>query len=612
MSKRPPVIGIDLGTTNSVSGVVQSGQVTIIPNRAGGRLTPSVVALSRDGKRLVGATARRQAITNPEGTIHAAKRLIGRRFSSPEVQATLPRLSYAVREGAHDDVRIRFGGVDCAVPELSALVLSSLREDAEAFLGQPVSQAVITVPAHFSDAQRQATKDAGRIAGLEVLRILNEPTAAAVAYAFGRRLSGRVLVFDLGGGTFDVSLLDVGDGVYEVLSTGGDTFLGGEDFDQRIIDWLAGSFANEHGIDLRGDPMALQRLRDAAERAKIELSTSQQAQVNLPFLYTPKGGGTALHLQATLTREQFESLTRDLAERTIEVVGEVLLDAGLRPTAVQEVLLVGGQTRMPMLQTMVHRHFGREPSKGVHPEEVVAVGAALHAHTLGSGEGDVTLLDVTSLSLGVAIAGGFVRRLIPRNTTVPTAITETFATSRDGQETVKIMVLQGEAEHAAKNELLGAFSLSALRPAPRGEVKIDVTFEIDSEGIVSVSALNQESGARQQITVAASGGLTPEELEALVGREKDLIAERGGHEARQRRTELLSAVVEAQQLLPRVRALTGRVSSGGGLGRAEAMLAAAAGLPEEAPLPQVVDSLDEVQRLIRSLRAMVHGPGDAP
>ncbi|HYX93266.1 MAG TPA: Hsp70 family protein, partial [Myxococcaceae bacterium] len=434
-----PVIGIDLGTTNSVVATVQDGQPVVIKNRTGHNLTPSVVAVSRTGKRLVGQIAKRQAITNPNDTVYAAKRLIGRKYSSAQVQQALKVLPYSIVPGEHDDVRIRLAGKDYALPEISAMVLYELKLDAEAYLGRPIHRAVITVPAYFNDGQRQATKDAGKIAGLEVLRIINEPTAAALAYGFGKNVLGKVAVFDLGGGTFDVSVLEVGNDVFDVIATGGDTYLGGEDFDQRIIDWLVVGFAKEHGIDLRKDRMALQRLKDAAERAKIELSSVKEAEINLPFISTPPGGGTALHLQQVVTRDKLEDLTRDLADRTLKICEQVLAEAKVKPSELKEIILVGGMTRMPRIVDVVRSYFKREPCKGVHPEEVVALGACIQANSLVADEGEVLLLDVTPQSLGVAIAGGYVRRLIPKNTTVPTSVSEAFNTSKDHQTTVKIM-----------------------------------------------------------------------------------------------------------------------------------------------------------------------------
>ncbi|MGQ0503823.1 MAG: molecular chaperone DnaK, partial [Myxococcaceae bacterium] len=496
MADRELVIGIDLGTTNSVVATVSGNQPAVIKNRTGQNLTPSVVALTKAGKRLVGQIAKRQAITNPQETIYAAKRLIGRKFSSQQVQDALKVLPYQVQCGEHDDIRVRLGGKDVSLPEISAMVLLELKLDAEAFFGRPVNKAIVTVPAYFNDGQRQATKDAGKIAGLDILRILNEPTAAALAYGFGKNVSGKLAVFDLGGGTFDVSVLEVGNNVFDVIATGGDSYLGGEDFDNRIIEWLVFGFAKEHGVDLRKDRMALQRLKDAAEKAKIELSSVKESQVNLPFICTPPGGGAALHLQRALTREKLEELTGDLCERTLTLCEQVLGEAGVKASDLKEVILVGGMTRMPRVVESVKKFFKREPCKGVHPDEVVALGAAVQAYALtsdGEEREQVLLLDVTPQSLGVAIAGGYVRKLIPKNTTVPTSMTEIFNTSKENQTTVKIMVLQGERELAHENELLGEFILTGLRQAPRGDVEIEVTFEINSEGIVSVAARDKET-----------------------------------------------------------------------------------------------------------------------
>ena len=563
MAESEPLIGIDLGTTNSIVATVQDGQPIVIKNRTGQALTPSVVAVSKNGKRLVGGIAKRQAITNPQETVYAAKRLIGRKFSSHEVQNALRSLPYEVVAGQHDDLRIRMGGRDLSVPEISAMILQELKVDAEAHFGRPVSKAVITVPAYFNAAQRQATKDAGRIAGLDVLRIINEPTAAALAYGFGRTVNGRVAVLDLGGGTFDVSVLEINQGVFDVVATGGDTYLGGEDWDNRIIEWLVFGFAKEHGIDLRKDRMALQRLKDAAEKAKVELSSVRESQLNLPFISTPPGGGAALHLQGTLTREKLEDLTSDLAERVVGITTEVLGEAGVRPSELKEVILVGGMSRMPKIVEAVRGHFRKEPCKGVHPEEVVALGAAIQAHALVAQEGELLLLDVTPQSLGVAIAGGSVRRIIPKNTTVPTSATEVFATSKDFQRTVKIMVLQGEHELAPQNELLGEFLLTGLREAPRGQVEIEVTFDINAEGIVSVSARDRETGGRQSITVTASSGLTEEELRRIMDEQREyLMAARMSDELKTRRMELDSLARDVVDALTRARLLPG----GGGLG----------------------------------------------
>jgi len=552
---REPVIGIDLGTTNSVVGTVQSGQPIVIKNRLGQNLTPSVVAYAKSGKQLVGQIGKRQAVTNPEGTIYAAKRLIGRKYSSQRVQQVIKTLSYPVTCGEHDDIRVQLGGNLLSLPEISAAVLRELKLDAEAFFGEPVTRAVITVPAYFNDGQRQATKDAGKIAGLDVLRIINEPTAAALAYGFGKNVSGKVAVFDLGGGTFDISVLEINKGVFDVAATGGDTLLGGEDFDNRIIEALVFGFAKEHGIDLRKDRMALQRLKDAAEKAKIELSTVNETQVNLPFICTPPGGGSALHLQRSLTREKLEELTEDLCERTISICEQVLSEAKVRPDDLKEVILVGGMTRMPRIIAKVKNYFRRELCKGVHPEEVVALGAAVQADALTQQESRVLLLDVTPQSLGVAIAGGYARKLIPKNTTVPTSTTEVFTTSKDLQTTVKIMVLQGESEIARDNELLGEFVLSGLREATRGEVEIEVTFEINSEGIVSASAKDKETGIQQSITVTASGGLTREELGEILEKQADnLLDSPEDEELAQRRRELSEAMRNVRGFLPKVKA----------------------------------------------------------
>ncbi len=511
-----PVIGIDLGTTNSVLATVEKGVAHAIVNRSGSNLTPSVVAVAKNGKRLVGQIAKRQSVTNPEGTAIAVKRFIGRKWSDPRIEEIRKRYGYELVAGEHDDIRVKLPDRAYAAPELSALVLAELRADAEVYFGRPVKKAVITVPAYFNDGQRQATKDAGVIAGLEVLRIINEPTAAALAYGFGKQVAGKIAVFDLGGGTFDISVLEVNRGVFEVRSTGGDTYLGGEDFDNRIVEWLVFNFAKEFNTDLRQDRMAMQRLRDAAEKAKCELSTLKETPINLPFLFTPKGGGGTLHLQRTLTRDKLEELTADLVERCIDHCRTALDDAKVGPRDLKEVLLVGGMTRMPRVQEAVKKFFGRDPSKGVHPDEVVALGAAVQAAALTQSDSEVLLLDVTPQSLGVAIAGGYTRFLIPKNTTVPTSTSEVFTTSRDGQTVVKIMVMQGEDNLAAKNELLGEFILSGLRNAPRGTVEIEVTFEINAEGIVSVLGRDRETGQKQSITVAASGGLTPEEMQKIL------------------------------------------------------------------------------------------------
>jgi molecular chaperone DnaK len=597
MADHEPVIGIDLGTTNSVVAIVQGGQPQVIKNRTGQLLTPSVVAVTAGGKRLVGHLAKRQAITNPENTVYASKRLIGRKYSSAQIQKAREVLPYHLVCGEHDDVRVQLGDRPVSLPEVAAAVLQELRKDAEALLGRTVTKAVVTVPAYFNDGQRQATKDAGRIAGLDVLRIINEPTAAALAYGFARNVNGKIAVFDLGGGTLDVSVLDVSKGVFEVVATGGDTYLGGEDFDNRIIEWLVMSFAKEHGVDLRKDRMALQRLKDAAERAKMELSTVQETAINLPFLYTPTGGTSALHLQASLSRAKLEELTRDLAERTVQIAEQVLGEAKVRASELKEIILVGGMTRMPMVQALVQRHF-KEPSKGVHPEEVVALGAAIQADALLRPDSQVLLLDVTPQSLGVAIAGGYTRRLISKNTTVPTSVTETFHTSRDGQTTVKIMVLQGESDIAHQNELLGEFILSGLRLATRGEVEIDVTFDINAEGIVSVSARDRETGLQQSIIVTASGGLTDTELKDILADQDDLLLDAGASsEVLLKRTALETAAKEVEALMPQVRQLTGSSEFGrDALRKADGILASSRAAAKSEDIILLADWVDQLEK----------------
>jgi molecular chaperone DnaK len=612
MADREPVIGIDLGTTNSVVATVQSNQPVVIKNRTGSNLTPSVLAVSKTGKRLVGQIAKRQAITNPQDTIYASKRLIGRKFSSQQVQESMKVLSYQVVCGDHDDIKIRMGGKDVSLPELAAMVLVELKLDAEAHFGQPVTKAVITVPAYFNDGQRQATKDAGRIAGLDVLRIVNEPTAAALAYGFGKSVNGKIAVFDLGGGTFDISVLEIGNGVFDVIATGGDTYLGGEDFDNRIIEHLVYGFAKEHGVDLRKDRMALQRLKDAAEKAKIELSSAKEAQVNLPFICTPPGGGTALHLQKPLTREKLEELCADLVEKCITMCDQVLAEAKVKPGDLKEMVLVGGMTRMPKVVEAVKKYFKRDPCKGVHPDEVVALGAAVQAHSLTSEESQVLLLDVTPQSLGVAIAGGYVRRLIPKNTTVPTSTTESFNTSKDGQTTVKIMVLQGESELAHQNELLGEFILTGLREAKRGEVEIEVTFDINSEGIVSVSARDKETGQRQSITVTASGGLTEDELQKIMEEQGDYLLEaKVSEELKAKRNELDAVLKEVSGLLPQVQKLTEGSEFGvDAVAKAIKSIEAAKRSLEVGSLSTVTESVDTLNRTLNLFRGVMQRIGN--
>lgn len=541
------VIGIDLGTTNSCVSILEESTPTVIPNRGGYKTTPSIVAVTEAGKRLVGHIAKRQAITNAENTVYAAKRLIGRKWDSPQVKNTLMTSSYNIIEGPHDDVRISLRGKTYSVPEISSMILQEMKLIADEHLGENVTKAVITVPAYFNDNQRQATKDAGTIAGLDVIRIINEPTAAALAYGFGKNINKTVAVFDLGGGTFDISILDIGaQGVFKVISTTGDTFLGGEDFDARIIDWLVEMFRQEHGIDLREDRMALQRLRDAAEKAKCELSSVQESEINLPFIIST-GSNEALHLQTSLTRNKLEQLTRDLVERCIEISSQAIQDAQLSIDDVEDVLLVGGMTRMPAIQEAVQSFFRRPPNRGVHPDEVVAMGAAIQGASLIYDQREMLLLDVTPHALGIMTFGSHFEELIPTNTTVPTSMSKTFTTSRDNQTAVKIIVMQGESEKAEENELLGEFILTGLRRAPKGHVEIEVTFEIDTDGIVSVKAKDLENGQAQSIQVTATSGLTPEELRKMAENAQDFMLERKtdeAFEAAKQKAETLIASIE--------------------------------------------------------------------
>jgi len=548
------VIGIDLGTTNSCVAVLEGISATVIANRGGYKTTPSVVAMSETGKRLVGHIAKRQAVTNAENTAYAVKRLIGRPWTSPAVQAVKAAVPYGLVEGPHQDVRIKLRDQLFSPPEVSAYILQEMRAIAEEFLGQTISKAVVTVPAYFNDGQRQATKDAGRIAGLDVIRIINEPTAAALAYGFGRDVEGKVAVFDLGGGTFDVSLLDINNGVFEVVATAGDTFLGGEDYDKRLVDWLVQGFAKEHRVDLRSDTMALQRLKDAAEKAKCDLSSVRETEINLPFIIST-GKNQAYHLHRVVTRGKLEELTLDLTERTIQICRLTMEDAGIKPQDLAEVVLVGGMTRMPKVQELVAEFFAREPCKGVHPDEVVAMGAAIQGAALvdAAAVPDMLLLDVTPHSLGIMVAGGYFHRLIDRNTTVPTSKSHVFTTVRDDQTSVKIVVFQGEADRAEENELLGEFVLSGLRKAPKGEVEVDVTFEISADGIVGVSAQDMETGTEQHITVTATSGLTEAEIEKMTNENQDfLVSSRAEEEVEKERQRIEKLVHEAEALLPKV------------------------------------------------------------
>ncbi|MDE1933380.1 molecular chaperone DnaK [Bradyrhizobium sp.] len=508
------VIGIDLGTTNSCVAVMDGKNAKVIENAEGMRTTPSIVAFSDDGERLVGQPAKRQAVTNPERTFFAVKRLVGRRYDDPMVEKDKKLVPYKIVKASNGDAWVEADGKTYSPSQISAFILQKMKETAEAHLGQKVDQAVITVPAYFNDAQRQATKDAGKIAGLEVLRIINEPTAAALAYGLDKTKSGTIAVYDLGGGTFDISILEIGDGVFEVKSTNGDTFLGGEDFDMRLVGYLADEFQKEQGINLRNDKLALQRLKEAAEKAKIELSSTTQTEINLPFITADQTGPK--HLTMKLTRAKFEALVDDLVQKTIEPCRKALKDAGLTAGEIGEVVLVGGMTRMPKVQEVVKQLFGKEPHKGVNPDEVVAIGAAIQAGVLQGDVKDVLLLDVTPLSLGIETLGGVFTRIIDRNTTIPTKKSQVFSTAEDNQNAVTIRVFQGEREMAADNKILGQFDLMGIPPAPRGMPQIEVTFDIDANGIVNVSAKDKATGKEQQIRIQASGGLSEADIDKMV------------------------------------------------------------------------------------------------
>src|SRR5690349_4812777 len=592
------VIGIDLGTTNSCVSVFEGDQPAVISNRGGYKTTPSVVAVTEAGKRLVGHIAKRQAITNAENTVYAAKRLIGRKWSSPQVKNAIATSSYRIVEGPHHDCRIVLRDKEFSVPEVSAMILQEMRVIAEDYLGHPVAKAVITVPAYFNDNQRQATKDAGEIAGLDVIRIINEPTAAALAYGYGRNVEKTVAVYDLGGGTFDISVLEIGSGgVFRVIATAGDTFLGGEDFDARVTDWLVQGFKDQHGVDLRQDRMALQRLKDAAEKAKCELSSQGEAEINLPFIIS-NTRNEALHLQRTISRITMEGLCEDLIERCVDICKQTLEDARLERDEIDDVVLVGGMTRMPKVQDAVQDFFGRPPNKGVHPDEVVALGAAIQGAALIDDSKQMILLDVTPHALGIMTFGSNFEELIPQNTTVPTSRSKIFTTSRDNQTAVKILVMQGESAKAAENELLGEFILTGLRRAPKGQVEIEVTFEINSDGIVSVSARDLETGQQQSIQVTATSGLTKEEVGQMMEAAKDYLVDRKTSDAFEgARQEAEKLIVEIERMFPQVEHIVAASDFGrDAIGKARSIVDRARAAISKKDVGAVREQMESLQR----------------
>ena len=612
------VIGIDLGTTNSCVAIMEGKTPRVIENAEGARTTPSIVAFTDDGERLVGQPAKRQAVTNPEKTIFAVKRLVGRRYDDPMVEKDKKLVPYKISKASNGDAWVEADGKQYSPSQISAFILQKMKETAEANLGQKIEQAVITVPAYFNDAQRQATKDAGKIAGLEVLRIINEPTAAALAYGLDKKQAGTIAVYDLGGGTFDISVLEIGDGVFEVKSTNGDTFLGGEDFDMRLVSYLADEFQKTQGIDLRRDKLALQRLKEAAEKAKIELSSTTQTEINLPFITADASGPK--HLTMKLTRAKFEALVDDLIQKTVEPCRQALKDAGLSAAEINEVVLVGGMTRMPKVQEVVKQLFGKEPHKGVNPDEVVAMGAAIQAGVLAGDVKDVLLLDVTPLSLGIETLGGVFTRLIDRNTTIPTKKSQAFSTAADGQTAVTIRVFQGEREMAGDNKILGQFDLLGIPPAPRGVPQVEVTFDIDANGIVNVGAKDKASGKEQQIRIQASGGLSEADIEKMV---KD--AEAHAEDDKKRRA-LAEAKNQADALLHSTDKVVAEHGSKVGEDERRAIETAMADLKEALKTDDVTSIQTKTSALVQASMKLgeamykqqqegqpgAGGPGDAP
>ncbi|MEQ9077696.1 MAG: molecular chaperone DnaK [Sandaracinaceae bacterium] len=601
------VIGIDLGTFNSCVAVVEGGTPIVIANRGGYKTTPSMVAITEAGKRLVGHIAKRQAVTNAENTVYAAKRLIGRKFDSSQVQNAMASAPYRIVEGPHNDPRLQLRDKVYSVPEVSAMILQEMKMIAEDYLGQEVLKSVITVPAYFNDGQRQATKDSGAIAGLDVIRIINEPTAAALAYGFGKNIDRTIAVYDLGGGTFDISIMEISStGVFKVVSTAGDTFLGGEDFDQRIIDWLVDGFRTENDIDLRQDRMALQRLKDAAEKAKCELLSVVETEVNLPFIIS-SARNEALHLQKLLTRGQLEELTDDLVSRTVQICEMTLEEAGLDKEDIEDVVLVGGMTRMPRVQSSVAEFFEREPCKGVHPDEVVALGAAIQGAALVDESHDMVLLDVTPHTLGIMVVGGYFEELIPQNSTVPTSRSKIFTTVRENQTAVKILVMQGESRRADENELLGEFILTGLRRAQAGQVEVEVTFEINADGIVSVHAKDLETGKAQSITVTSTSGLTQDELEDMMNDARDYaVTRRADEEHEKAKQEAETLIAEIEKLFPKVE----EVVAGSDFGRdaiekARAVVERAQQLMEQGDTQALKEQIDALARTQRMFKGVV-------